>query len=555
MNEEPKAAAQEPAEPPKLPPPVSAKVKARARSLRRGLVALSVGAMLFAAGGFLYRRYQRLPEVVPPAFRCEAVTSPRTRDRAIDEFESDVSNLRGLGSFEIIEGERGVSASLFPVDPARGDELWQGFPLARSPWIKKQRIEQRSRYIAISGGQFSPVERFSLVSLGLNPELSKIPGVRSVELCGGARPETHITFSMDRAGAVGATTKQLVSSVVREPAGVLRAPSTEADDSLKKLLERPVTAEARVRDLARVEVAAAPSHCRAFRGESEDVMIVRVSLAVGADARLEEGVEAYEKKAPPGVHIRLLGYNPKAQSAAHPTQIELHLPGLSRDEAPKVGKKLRALSDEALAYLLAETDGGVEALLNVPPTDGRKPEEYERFMQTELSRAFGCVYSANVPALRVRLSSGPDVLASARQFAETVRSQAGVLAAEVVSPAAPAGYLLQMQRVLQLGLEPTDVHDAFALATEGKDSYGTRVKTDLPLERAFLLGERGARVPLSELFEKDERVRSALRVNRRVHADLCVTSASLSPEELAGKVVPLARKSGFEAHAARWVVR
>ena len=99
--------------------------------------------------------------------------------------------------------------------------------------------------------------------------------------------------------------------------------------------------------------------------------------------------------------------------------------------------------------------------------------------------------------------------------------------------------------------------DALALSTTGQTVQGQlRLKMDEPFERATLVLKPGVSVPLTELFQLDEPShRTALRVNRTPTADVCVTSASLSPEELAARLVPLAKGRGLLVEAARLSVR
>ena len=146
-------------------------------------------------------------------------------------------------------------------------------------------------------------------------------------------------------------------------------------------------------------------------------------------------------------------------TSSRPTHMHFRMPSAATPDWRALDRKLKTLSQAPDAYVLKD-DRGIEALVEMPDDDGRKPEEFARFLRNELSKSFGCVYSARTPALRLRLLGDDKVLDAAEAFALAAQAEPGVLAAKVISPARARAFLPQRPRFHQLGIDPSLAMDA-----------------------------------------------------------------------------------------------
>lgn len=519
---------------------------------------LSLASAAFGVSAWLWRRSQKLPEVRTPAvIATRTVRSTANEDAEISELESGIAKLEGLAGQETVLRPHSIDAYVFKKPKADALGLRESFRSLRAStqWKLELPTEEPPRYVAVVGGNLSGVERLALVDGDLVPQLRSTPGIRAVERCGGERQETSITFHHAMVAKLGLFVHDLQATIMGAPGESIRAAAAPPD--LKTLLDLPLGANAKVRDLADVRLGLVPAECHASRAGSEELMMLRVFVGPNGEGSgaLQTALDAFEKRSPRGVHAKL--HAPRAKSdSAKPGQVSLRIPTLLGEHVRSFDHRLRELSENALSYALAD-DRGLEAIVDMPMDDGRPPAEFDRFLQTELAKTFGCVYTSRRSALRLRLRSGDGVLVDAKRFETLVKGQAGLAGTAVLSPALPRAFIPQRPRLALLGVSHADAAAALELAVDGWLPHpGMRFKIDVDWKAVSVKAAGGATASLGELFElSEESTLSGVRVDRVRVADLCITPGSLTPEELAARLIPLAKANGLSAEAERLSVR
>jgi multidrug efflux pump subunit AcrB len=349
-------------------------------------------------------------------------------------------------------------------------------------------------------------DRYTATELPVAPALHGSP-IAAIETCGQPEPRLRVTLDPARAAAMHVQLADVKAALRVDP----RAPLRAFDDLRQLLVGRRNGVPLFLRDVANVEMGAAPPRCRAFR-DGRPAIAAAAHLAYGTT---DEALGWLTGRLPFAVQLRPLGepvWRARLFGAAEASEIE---------------RQLRRTPEVASVLLLTETPDETDAFVSLRP--GRDEAVLQRELSAHLAELPVGQLFHSAGALEVRVS-GPDateldrLAAAAAKILQVIPGARGVgLRGAGEQPRLDAQ--LDRAAIARYDLDDTEVLDTIEAArgglVVGELRPGDRrlpiVVRFLPaaneaaaLAAARVLGRDGGVVPLSSL------ARIALTADRKL---------------------------------------
>ncbi|HZS37957.1 MAG TPA: efflux RND transporter permease subunit [Polyangia bacterium] len=376
---------------------------------------------------------------------------------------------------------------------------------------------------ALDSASLPLVELRRLVDWELRRAALTVPGVVEATSCGGARRRIDVWADEARMAATGVTVADLRAALAPERVALgVRSAESPDELGLRRVAVRS-GAPVLVRDLARVEIDAAPPDCLATLDGVGQSVVGQVIARDGADVRAVAAAVQTRLSAaplPPSVHLRLFGGEDETRwrialpAGARPDDVWRlvlmlrHAAGSGADASPPALAQAGLRADEGQ---LDPAPG--EAQVIVSSSSASRAAEIDRQLRAIPGVAILDVDGTAGDSLRARVVrvTGPD-LASLRRAAQAVAASLGGAAVDGAAEAPSVEVVPDRAALARYGLNVAELEQSVEAATIGSVVGSLRAAADSfdivlhagkgddraeALRTVTLAAPDGSRIPLS----------------------------------------------------------